>query len=136
MPTWELPRKVVASHGDAWALPSLLRSKARGRNAPDQSLQPVGGCAWYIWVTGPKNPSLPNSRSKVPGGRFVWAWREATPSRRGNEIQRFMAALLSWLAGCADPRQPSDKQGASLRRGSGPSTSVPALLVIAPGMAA
>jgi hypothetical protein len=52
-----------ASQGDAMAPSSRLRSKQRGRSGPCQSTQPVGGWRWYMWVAGPKKPSLPSSRS-------------------------------------------------------------------------
>ena len=38
-------------------------------------------------VAGPKKPSRPISRSKVPAGRSACAWREVSPSMRGNSIQ-------------------------------------------------
>src|SRR5690242_10412816 len=48
-------------------------------------------------VAGPKKPSLPSSRSKVPAGRSAWAWREVSPARCGRWIQRrLMASSLSF----------------------------------------
>ena len=32
-----------------------------------------------MWLAGPKNPSRPSSRSKLPSGRSQWACREANP---------------------------------------------------------
>jgi hypothetical protein len=78
---------VAASHGlRVRRSLSLARSNARGRSGPSQLVQPVGGCLWYIMVAGPKKPSLPSSRSKVPSGRSACAWREARPSMRGNAM--------------------------------------------------
>ena len=52
-----------ASQGMGPNSPKRLVSKARGLNSPSKRRQPVGGCLWYMWVAGPKNPSLPSSRS-------------------------------------------------------------------------
>jgi hypothetical protein len=61
-----------------------------GNSPSEYTPQSVGGRRWYMCVAGPKKPSFPSSRSYVPFGRSVCAWRDASPSMRGNEIHFFM----------------------------------------------